>query len=128
MKKLLLTGLIVAFVLSFASVSFAEEIDRVVGDDIEVEEGEFKIVSVDEEADVVGDDIEIGEDEAKIVSVDEEADVVGDDIEIGEDEAKIVSVGEDEEENNKWPVAAGVSAAVLVAAGIIVLIKKVLWP
>ncbi len=98
MKKLLSTGLVVAFVLSFASVSFAEEIDRV------------------------------GEDEAKIVSVDEEADVVGDDIEIGEDEAKIVSVDEDEEENNKWPVVAGVSAAVLVAAGIIVLIKKVLWP
>lgn len=90
----------------------------VVGEDIEIGEGEVKIVSVDEPISeepaepVVGEGIEVGEGEAKIVSVDEPisedrtAPVVGEGIEIGEGEAKIVSVGEGE-----VPSAAGGNTA-----------------
>jgi hypothetical protein len=72
----------------------AEEEIPVVGEDIIIDEGEFKIVSVEEdtpeEAPVVGEGIEIGEDEAKIVSVEEDAPVMGE--EMSEEEAKILSV------------------------------------
>ncbi len=154
MKKILPFLLTVLLVVSFTGMVFARddaapaEPDKVVGDDIEVGEGEFKIISMP----VVGDDIEIGDDEVKIISIqdpepervvgddieigdgefkiisiqDPEADrVVGDDIDITDDEAKIISIGEDEEkDNNPLTVAAGVSFGLVAAAALVILLKK----
>ena len=140
MKKVLLFVLMLCLlsVPAFAQTGERTEIPaddgRVVGDDIDIGEGEFKIISIDldepvddtqrkapdEPADdgrVVGDDIEIGEGEAKIISIDLEGGdaVVGDGIEIGEDEAKIVSVDDETKEFPVVPVAVGTGALLLIA-------------
>ena len=110
-------------------VSIEDDPDRVVGDDIDIADDEMKIVSIDDDSDrVVGDDLELGEDEAGIVSVDDEAEdrVVGDDLELGEDEAGIVSVDDEAEDDSKLPMAAIISGAVLIAAGLVFLLKRVL--
>lgn len=97
--------------------------ERVVGDDIEIGEGEFKIISIDENDAVVGDDIDIEDGEFKIISIMDPAPVVGDDIDIGDDMAKIISIVEENEKDNK-PLVAGISAGVIVLAGAILLLTK----
>jgi LPXTG-motif cell wall-anchored protein len=113
-----------------------EETTKVVGEDIEIGEGEMKIVSVTEEDKtaveetdkVVGDDIEIGEGEVKIVSVnDSDSKVVGDDIKIGDGEFKIISMPMDESKTGSFNmvyafVAAG--AVIVLAGGFIVFRKR----
>ena len=100
-----------------------DENDAVVGDDIDIEDGEFKIISIDENDAVVGDDIDIEDGEFKIISIMDPAPVVGDDIDIGDDMAKIISIVEENEKDNK-PLVAGISAGVIVLAGAILLLTK----
>ena len=72
---------------------------------------------------VVGDDIEIGEGEFKIISIMDPEPVVGDDIKIEDDMAKIISIDDENEKDNK-PLVAGISAGVIVLAGAVYLLTK----
>jgi hypothetical protein len=150
MKKI--TSLILVFTLFCAKVPVLateigeaadpviaqQETSSVVGEDIEIGDGEFKIVSIpsEETSPVVGEDIEIGEDEVKIVSIIEEDDkVVGEDIEIGDGEFKIVSLPSETQNtgiagsklnSSQIAIISALSALALIALGIIGWKKKLL--
>ncbi len=123
MKKLFAIAIVAAMlVVPGLALAGDREDSKVVGDDIEIGEGEMKIVSIDEEVGpVVGDDIDIEDGMAKIISIDEDAiPVVGEDIEVGEGEFKIISIDEEPASNLPiLPLGIGAGALLLLAGGLI---------
>ena len=123
MKRLISVGMVL-FIFSFASIALA-------GNDAPVSSDEGRarpvsdVASPDSES-VVGDDIEIEDGEFKIISIEIDNDaVVGDNIEVGDGEAKIISfMPEEDEEKIKLPLAAGIPAIFVVAAGVVYLTAK----
>lgn len=96
-----------------------EDIDMPVSNSDSVDElTDEELADLAAQSGVVGEDIEIGDGEMKIVSA---PDVVGEDIEIDDDMAKIVSV---EEAAFNWPLAAGIAGGVIVLGGVIFLLIK----
>jgi hypothetical protein len=97
-----------------------EDLDMPVSNSDSVDElTDEELADLAAQSGVVGENIEIGDGEMKIVSAPA---VVGEDIEIGEDMAKIVSV--EEEAPFNWPLAAGIAGGVIVLGGVVFLLVK----
>lgn len=116
MKKLIPLFLLLIFVLSFTGFAYADENEKIVGEDIEIGENEAGIISI-EEPDEYSENAKNGEN--NLIS----APVAGDDISIGEDGVKIISIDNEDDgspdKRSTLPLAAGISGGVLAIAFIL---------
>jgi len=118
MKKLIPLFLVLIFVLSFTGFAYADDNEKIVGEDIEIGENEAGIISI-EEPDEYSENAKNGEN--NLIS----APVVGDDISIGEEGVKIISIDNEDEDDGSpdkrstLPLTAGISGGVLAIAFIL---------
>ena len=116
MKKLIPLFLLLIFVLSFTVFAYADNNEKIVGEDIEIGENEAGIISI-EEPDEYSENAKNGEN--NLIS----APVAGDDISIGEDGVKIISIDNEDDgspdKRSTLPLTAGISGGVLAIAFIL---------